>query len=192
MEPGNLQRLCGTPGAHPDNPRTLGFRHLVTSHDRRDKRECPALSSWCAHVQSTVQHRAGAGRQLGQRNQSVRELSAGRLTCLDPRSHQNAGLQPLLHAHAIREAERRALRSVTGQGTRSGQGALARKHTDGQLRAALLKTTLRCEGLGARSQPPSFLACFLMRLDGRTSERARGSPVRVDRFITDSQTLYIS
>ena len=32
----------------------------------------------------------------------------------------------------------------------------------------------------------------LMRLDGRTSERARGSPVMVDRFITDSQTLYIS
>ncbi len=31
----------------------------------------------------------------------------------------------------------------------------------------------------------------VMRLDGRTSERARGGPVMVDRFITDSQTLYI-
>ena len=31
----------------------------------------------------------------------------------------------------------------------------------------------------------------MMRLDGRTSERARGGPVMVDRFITDSQTLYI-
>jgi len=33
----------------------------------------------------------------------VRELNAGRLTCLVPRSHRNAGLQPLLHAHVIRE-----------------------------------------------------------------------------------------
>ncbi len=38
-----------------------------------------------------------------ERNQSVRELNAGRLTCLVPRSHRNAGLQPLLHAHVIRE-----------------------------------------------------------------------------------------
>ena len=42
---------------------------------------------------------------------SVRELSAGLITYLDPRSHRNAGLQPLLHAHAIREEERRATRS---------------------------------------------------------------------------------
>ena len=38
-----------------------------------------------------------------ERNQSVRKLNAGRLTCLVPRSHRNAGLQPLLHAHVIRE-----------------------------------------------------------------------------------------
>ena len=35
----------------------------------------------------------------------MRELNAGRLTCLVPRSHRNAGLQPLLHAHVIREDE---------------------------------------------------------------------------------------
>ena len=46
-----------------------------------------------------------------ERNQSVRELNAGRVTCLVPRSHRNAGLQPLLHAHVIREEERRAARS---------------------------------------------------------------------------------
>ena len=36
-------------------------------------------------------------------------------------------------------------RSAPGQDTRSGQGALARRHTDGPLRAALLKTTVMCE-----------------------------------------------
>ena len=33
----------------------------------------------------------------------MRELNAGLITCLDPRSHRNAGLQPLLDAHVIRE-----------------------------------------------------------------------------------------
>ena len=36
-------------------------------------------------------------------------------------------------------------RSALGQDTRSGQGALARRHTDGPLRAALLKTTAMCK-----------------------------------------------
>ena len=40
-----------------------------------------------------------------ERNQSVRELNAGRVTCLVPRSHRNAGLQLLLHAHVIREED---------------------------------------------------------------------------------------
>jgi hypothetical protein len=39
----------------------------------------------------------------------------------------------------------RSARSVPGQDTRSGQGALARRHTDGPLWAALLKTTVMCE-----------------------------------------------
>ena len=103
------------------------------------------------------------------------------LVYLDPRSHRNARACSLaarltrsddLLQQGTRElcaltqsveqgAEQRALNAIRyGQGTRSGQGALARRHTDGPLRAALLKTTLRCEGLGARSQPPSFLACF--------------------------------
>ena len=38
-----------------------------------------------------------------ERNQSVRELNAGLITCLVPRSHRNAGLQPSLHAHVIWE-----------------------------------------------------------------------------------------
>ena len=36
-------------------------------------------------------------------------------------------------------------RSALGQDTRSWQGALARRHTDGPLRAALLKTTAMCK-----------------------------------------------
>ena len=74
-------------------------------------------------------------------------------------SHWNAGLQPLLHAHVVQEDEAlerqsegsarstlapagtRELRSraIRRQETRSGQGALARRHTDGPLRAALLR-----------------------------------------------------
>jgi hypothetical protein len=48
------------------------------------------------------------------------------------------------------------------------------------------------QGRGAVGSHGVDRAQRLMRLDGRTSERARGSPVMVDRFITDSQTLYIS
>jgi hypothetical protein len=36
-------------------------------------------------------------------------------------------------------------RSAPGRDTRSGQGALARRHTDGPLWAALIKTTVMCE-----------------------------------------------
>ena len=46
-----------------------------------------------------------------------------------------------------RKSTRLSTRSAPKQEARSGQGALARRHTDGPLRAALLKTTLRCEGL---------------------------------------------
>jgi hypothetical protein len=45
---------------------------------------------------------------------------------------------------------------LQGQDTRSGQGALARRHTDGPLRAALLKTTVRCEGLAPRRSSSLF------------------------------------
>jgi hypothetical protein len=50
-----------------------------------------------------------------------------------------------------RESTQLSAQSAPGQETRSGQGALARRHTDGPLKAALLKTTFRSEGLGARS-----------------------------------------
>ena len=45
-------------------------------------------------------------------------------------------------------------RSAPGQDTRSGQGALARRHTDGPLRAALLKTTVMCEAWHRRTIAP--------------------------------------
>ena len=43
-------------------------------------------------------------------------------------------------------------RSAPGQDTRSGQGALARRHTDGPIRAALLKTTVMCEAWRRRTR----------------------------------------
>jgi hypothetical protein len=48
----------------------------------------------------------------------------------------------------------RSARSVPGQDTRSGQGALARRHTDGPLWAALLKTTVMCEAWRRRTIAP--------------------------------------
>ena len=53
-------------------------------------------------------------------------------------------LQLALHAQRTAGLLHEA-RSAPGRDTRSGQGALARKHTDGQLWAALLKTTVMCE-----------------------------------------------
>ena len=51
-----------------------------------------------------------------------------------------------LSLHAQRTAGfRHKARSAPGQDTRSGQGALARRHTDGPLWAALLKTTFMCK-----------------------------------------------
>ena len=55
----------------------IEYKHAVSVYFFREKREEP--------------------------QSSVRELSAGLITYLDPRSHRNAGLQPLLHAHVIRE-----------------------------------------------------------------------------------------
>jgi hypothetical protein len=45
-------------------------------------------------------------------------------------------------------------RSAPGQDTRSGQGTLARRHTDGPLWAALLKTTVMCEAWRRRKIAP--------------------------------------
>ncbi len=70
--------------------------------------------------------------------------------CLVPRSHRNAGLQLLLHAHAVREDDPQTRDAKWAR----SQGALARRHTDGPLRAALLKATLRCGGLD-----PTALSC---------------------------------
>ncbi len=55
--------------------------------------------------------------------------------------------------------KRTKARSAPGQDTRSGQGALARRHTDGPLWAALLKTTVMCkawrDALRSTSSDPS-------------------------------------
>jgi hypothetical protein len=48
----------------------------------------------------------------------------------------------------------RSARSVPGQDTRSGQGTLARRHTDGPLWVALLKTTVMCEAWRRRTIAP--------------------------------------
>ena len=48
----------------------------------------------------------------------MRKLNAGRLTCLVPRSHRNAGLQPLLHA-AVREDDPQTSDAKWARGSRS-------------------------------------------------------------------------
>ena len=50
-------------------------------------------------------------------------------------------------------------RSAAGQDTRSGQGALARRHTDRPLRADLIKTTVMCEAWRRRTIAPSLDPC---------------------------------
>jgi hypothetical protein len=97
--------------------------------------------------------------------------------CLDPRSHRNAracsfaarltrsddllqqGTRELCAlARSVEQgAEPRAL-SASRYGTRYAKwagGSRSQRHTDGPLRAALLKTTLRCEGL----EPDRNLQC---------------------------------
>ena len=92
--------------------------------------------------------------------------SATMLTVLSQGATGTQACSPLLHAHVIREddaPERKCessarstailqqgtrdlgSRAIRRQETRSGQGALARRHTDGPLRAALLKTTAMCK-----------------------------------------------
>jgi hypothetical protein len=58
----------------------------------------------------------------------------------------------------------RLARSAPGQDTRSGQGALARRHTDGPLRAALLKTTVTCEAWRRSHDAPSSFLLQELRL----------------------------
>ena len=69
------------------------------------------------------------------------------LQCLAPKGARKLKyLQLDLHALACRLAAAQfKARSAPGQDTRSGQGALARRHTDGPLWAALLRTTVMCE-----------------------------------------------
>jgi hypothetical protein len=67
------------------------------------------------------------------------------LVCLDQRRHGSARTCSLHCTLTPAACAARSARSVPGQDTRSGQGALARRHTDGPLWAALLKTTVMCE-----------------------------------------------
>jgi hypothetical protein len=85
---------------------------------------------------------------------SVRELNAGLITCLDQRRHGSARTCSLHCTLTPAACAARSARSVPGQDTRSGQGALARRHTDGPLWAALLKTTVMCEAWRRRTIAP--------------------------------------
>ena len=68
-------------------------------------------------------------------------------------------------------------RSAPGQDTRIGQGALARRHTDGPLWAALLKTTVMCEawhrGTIAPSDPFRLLLCDFSSLGDASPRHTR-------------------
>ena len=74
--------------------------------------------------------------------ESVR-LKMGAL-CLDQEPRKRKDLQLALHAQRAAGLLHVA-RSAPGRDTQSAQGALARRHTDGPLWAALLKTTVMCE-----------------------------------------------
>jgi hypothetical protein len=64
-------------------------------------------------------------------------------------------------------------RSAPGRDTRSGQGTLARRHTDGQLWAALLKTTVMCETWRPRTIAPQILLELVQLLATSASPRAK-------------------
>jgi len=69
-----------------------------------------------------------------ERNESVREMNVGRVNLSRPKEAPKR--KPAVWLHAWRDPLR---------DKRSGQGALDHRHTDGQLWAALLKTTVTCE-----------------------------------------------
>ena len=117
---------------------------------------------------------------------SVRELSAGRINLSCPKepatgtqacspcctptwsrrmrhwsARARARRDPRYAPAGTQELRSRAIRR---QETRSGQGALARRHTDGPLRAALLKATLRCGGLDPTALSCSFACSEKLRL----------------------------
>jgi hypothetical protein len=73
---------------------------------------------------------------------------------LDPRRHGSARTCSLHCTLTPAACAARSARSAPGQDTRSGQGALARRHTDGPLWAALLKTTVMCEAWRRRTIAP--------------------------------------
>ncbi len=77
-------------------------------------------------------------------------ITQGGWVCLDPRRHRSARTCSLAA---------RLARFAPGQDTRSGQGSLARRHTDGQLRTALLKTTVTCEAWRRLHDAPSVPSC---------------------------------
>jgi hypothetical protein len=75
--------------------------------------------------------------------------------CLVPNGRHGSARTCSLHCTLTPAAcAARSARSVPGQDTRSGQGALARRHTDGPLWAALLKTTVMCEAWRRRTIAP--------------------------------------
>jgi hypothetical protein len=90
------------------------------------------------------------------------------LSCTNGETEAPAGLQ---------------MRSAPGQDTRSGQGALARRHTDGPLWAALLKTTVMCEDLGADAR---LLLQILVARASPTADRL--NPILLYNWVLDTDT----
>jgi hypothetical protein len=74
--------------------------------------------------------------------------------CLDPRRRGSARTCSLHCTLTPAACAARSARSAPGRDTRSGQGALDRRHTDGPLWAALLKTTVMCEAWRRTIAPP--------------------------------------
>ena len=87
-----------------------------------------------------------------ERNESVREMNVGRVNLSRPKEAPKR--KPAVWLHAWRDPLR---------DKRSGQGALDHRHTDGQLWAALLKTTVTCEAWGRRTMLLQILL-FLQEL----------------------------
>ena len=103
----------------------------------------------------------------------MRELNAGLITCLNHEAPERRSLQPRCTLGA---------RSGLREDTRSGQGALARRHTDGPLRAALLKTTAMCKAWRLMHTILSFFGRFAR------AAAERPNPILLYHWVLDTDT----
>jgi hypothetical protein len=110
---------------------------------------------------------------LQQSSSSRRQLSTTQCIGLDPRRHGSARTCRLHSTLTPAACAARSARSAPGRDTRSGQGALARRHTDGPLWAALLKTTVMCEAWRPRTIAPWILLELVQLLATSASPSAK-------------------